>query len=93
MRPELNAAFAGPGVVEAYQCRPPYPPEVFDVPDELITDQPRHVLDIGAGDGALARPLAERGDRVAVRRYATDGILEMKVVATITWGRPMAAAR
>jgi SAM-dependent methyltransferase len=64
MRPELNAAFADPDVVEAYQYRPPYPPEVFDVLDELITDQPRHVLDIGAGDGALARPLAGRVDRI-----------------------------
>jgi len=64
MRPELSAVFANPDVVEAYQYRPPYPPEVFDVLEELITDQPRHVLDIGAGDGALARPLAELVDRV-----------------------------
>jgi SAM-dependent methyltransferase len=64
MRTELNAAFADPDVVEAYQYRPPYPPEVFDVLEELITDRPRHVLDIGAGDGALARPLARRVDRV-----------------------------
>jgi SAM-dependent methyltransferase len=64
VRPELNAAFADPEVVEAYQYRPPYPPEVFDVLEGLITDQPRHVLDIGAGDGALARPLARRVDRV-----------------------------
>jgi SAM-dependent methyltransferase len=64
MRSELNAAFGDPDVVEAYQYRPPYPPAVFDVLDELITDHPRHVLDIGAGDGALARPLARRADRV-----------------------------
>jgi SAM-dependent methyltransferase len=64
MRSELNAAFGDPDVVEAYQYRPPYPPEVFDVLNELITDRPRHVLDIGAGDGALARPLARRVDRV-----------------------------
>lgn len=61
---DLNLAFGDPDVVEAYQHRPPYPPEVFSVLERLITDRPRHVLDIGAGDGALARPLAGRVDRV-----------------------------
>jgi SAM-dependent methyltransferase len=64
MRPELSAAFGDPDVVEAYRLRPPYPAEVFDVFEELITDRPRRVLDIGAGDGALARPMAARVDRV-----------------------------
>lgn len=64
MRPDLKLAFGDPGTVEAYQYRPPYPAEVFDVLEGLITDRPRNVLDIGAGDGALARPLAARVDRV-----------------------------
>lgn len=38
--------------------------EVFDMLDALIAGEPRVVLDIGAGDGALARPLADRVDRV-----------------------------
>jgi len=61
---ELAATFEHPGVAEAYQHRPPYPAEVFTVLEQLIADQPRRVLDIGAGEGALARPLAERMDRV-----------------------------
>ena len=48
----------------AYRHRPPYPPEVFDVLGRLITDRPRTVLDIGAGEGALARPLAALADHV-----------------------------
>jgi SAM-dependent methyltransferase len=63
-RTDLKLAFADPRTVEAYRYRPPYPAEVFDLLEELITGRPRHVLDIGAGDGALARPLAGRVDRV-----------------------------
>jgi ubiquinone/menaquinone biosynthesis C-methylase UbiE len=63
-RDELAASFADPAVARAYRHRPPYPPEVLDVLERLITDRPRHVLDIGAGEGALARPLAARVDQV-----------------------------
>ncbi|ADD40019.1 Methyltransferase type 12 [Stackebrandtia nassauensis DSM 44728] len=48
----------------AYKHRPPYPTEVFDTLQELIVDEPRAVLDIGAGEGAIARPLATRVDRI-----------------------------
>jgi SAM-dependent methyltransferase len=60
----LAAAFTHPGVADAYQHRPPYPDEVFEILSGLITDRPRHVLDLGAGEGALARPLASRVDQV-----------------------------
>jgi len=60
----LAEAFGFPGVASAYQHRPPYPDLVFDVLTGLITDAPRTVLDLGAGEGALARPLAARVDQV-----------------------------
>jgi ubiquinone/menaquinone biosynthesis C-methylase UbiE len=63
-RDELAATFQDPAVVEAYQYRAPYPPQTFDILDRLITDTPRKVLDIGAGEGSLARPLAARVDQV-----------------------------
>ena len=63
-RNKLAAVFGRPGVADAYQHRPPYPGEVFDLLGRLITDRPRAVLDIGAGEGALARPLAPRVDHV-----------------------------
>ncbi|NIK60186.1 class I SAM-dependent methyltransferase [Kribbella shirazensis] len=61
---ELAATFKQEAVAEAYQHRPPYPDEVFDRLVELITDEPRRVLDIGAGEGAIARPLAPRVEHV-----------------------------
>jgi ubiquinone/menaquinone biosynthesis C-methylase UbiE len=63
-RDQLAAAFGHPGVADAYQHRPPYPPEVFDILERIIAGRPRRVLDLGAGEGALARPLAGRVDRV-----------------------------
>ncbi|MFD7157181.1 class I SAM-dependent methyltransferase [Kribbella sp. NPDC059898] len=61
---ELAATFKQQAVAEAYQHRPPYPDEVFDRLEDLITDAPRRVLDIGAGEGAIARPLAPRVEHV-----------------------------
>jgi ubiquinone/menaquinone biosynthesis C-methylase UbiE len=60
----LAEAFTYPGVARAYRYRPPYPDMVFDVLTGLITDAPKTVLDLGAGEGALARPLAARVDQV-----------------------------
>src|SRR6185503_6197013 len=59
----LAATFQHPGVAAAYRHRPPYQAEVFDVLTGLITGEPRWVLDLGAGEGALARPLAARTGR------------------------------
>lgn len=56
--------FTHPGVAHAYQHRPPYSAELFDLLEQIITDRPRTVLDVGAGEGALARPLARRVDHV-----------------------------
>ena len=52
----LAATFGHPGVARSYLHRPPYPDEVFDVLEGLITERPRTVLDIGAGEGAPPRP-------------------------------------
>lgn len=60
----LATVFQHAGVASAYRYRPPYPVRVFDALESLIADNPRHVLDIGAGEGALARPLSARVDRV-----------------------------
>jgi ubiquinone/menaquinone biosynthesis C-methylase UbiE len=61
---DLGDVFAHTGVATAYEHRPPYPVEVFDILERLIVDEPRVVLDIGAGEGAVARPLAARVDRL-----------------------------
>jgi trans-aconitate methyltransferase len=59
-REKLAAVFAHPGVAQAYQYRPPYPAETFDILERVVADRPADVLDLGAGEGAIARPLAAR---------------------------------
>ena len=51
-------------VVDAYRHRPPYPDEVFAILASLLTDEPRVVLDVGAGAGDLARRIVEFAGRV-----------------------------
>ena len=78
-RLDLAASFDHAGVASAYRFRPPYPAEVFDVLESLLEEpEPPSVLDIGAGEGALARPLIARG-RVA-RVDAVDSSAAMIAV-------------
>lgn len=51
-------------IVEAYQYRPQYPEEVFGILNSLITEQPRRVLDIGAGIGYIARRFIDYVDKI-----------------------------
>ena len=52
---QYGAQFKDRSIVEAYQYRPPYPVEVFDILAELISTESRRVLDAGCGTGYLAR--------------------------------------
>jgi ubiquinone/menaquinone biosynthesis C-methylase UbiE len=64
---DYGAWFKDPGIVAAYHRRPPYPAEVFELLAALAVDEPRAVLDVGAGTGDVARglvPLVERVDAV-----------------------------
>ena len=58
---ENASAFEAESVARAYRHRPPYPPELFGILDGLIRP-PRRVLDVGCGNGLVARPLAPRVD-------------------------------
>ncbi|MBA2283860.1 MAG: class I SAM-dependent methyltransferase [Ktedonobacteraceae bacterium] len=62
--PEYGEVFKDASVVEAYHHRPPYPAEVFAILAGLIKGEPRRVLDVGCGTGAIARVLVERVDQL-----------------------------
>src|SRR5258708_39583754 len=57
-------AFKNNQVVDAYRFRPPYPDEVYAILADLITDEPRNILDVGAGSGDIARRMVELVERV-----------------------------
>ena len=61
---EYAETFKDQRVVEVYRYRPPYPAEVFDILAALVVDEPRHVLDVGAGSGDIARHLVDFVERV-----------------------------
>lgn len=62
--PEYAAQFKDRSVVEAYHHRPPYPPETFEILCDLITNEPRVVLDVGCGTGYIARNLIDSVERI-----------------------------
>lgn len=51
-------AFLDAEVARLYCNRPPYPDDAIRFLATLATDKPRRVLDLGAGTGFIARPLA-----------------------------------
>ncbi|MEM8532630.1 MAG: class I SAM-dependent methyltransferase [Chloroflexota bacterium] len=63
---EYASVFKDQRVVEAYQYRPMYPPEVFDILMSLVqqTDKPWRVLDAGCGTGFITRQLAPSVDEI-----------------------------
>jgi ubiquinone/menaquinone biosynthesis C-methylase UbiE len=72
---EYSAGFKYRSVAQAYQYRAPYPPEIFGIISALITAEPRAVLDVGCGTGAIARNLigfADRIDAVDFSKYMIE---------------------
>lgn len=64
LAPEYAAVFSDESVVDAYRHRPTYTAEAFAILANLITDEPRAVLDLGCGRGDLARSLVQYAERV-----------------------------
>jgi SAM-dependent methyltransferase len=61
---ERAESFLDEDTVKAYCHRAPYPQETFDILISLISDEPRTVLDVGCGMGAVARNIANKVTRV-----------------------------
>lgn len=64
LAPEYGKQFQDRSIVEAYNHRPPYPMEVFDVLAGLIHSEPKRVLDVGCGTGYIARHFVERVEEI-----------------------------
>lgn len=60
---KLGEVFTDAEVARLYRRRPTYPPETFEILDRLMVE-PRVVLDVGAGTGAVARRLLRYAARV-----------------------------
>jgi SAM-dependent methyltransferase len=61
---EYAEQFCDRAVVEAYECRPPYPKALVEVLVGLMGDGPRVVLDLGCGTGRVARAIVDQVERV-----------------------------
>lgn len=70
--PAYGDQFGDPAVVAAYRYRPPYPDAVFPTLAHLAGGSSGTVLDVGCGDGAIARPLAPLVSRVDAVDSATE---------------------
>jgi SAM-dependent methyltransferase len=64
LSPEYAAQFNDASVVAAYEHRPPYPAEVYEILLELLGTLPRVLLDLGCGPGEITRRLAPRVDEI-----------------------------
>jgi ubiquinone/menaquinone biosynthesis C-methylase UbiE len=74
LEPEYGAQFKDRSIVEAYQYRPPYPAETFEILAGLISGEPRTVLDVGCGRGDIARELVEFVERIDAVDFSANMI-------------------
>ena len=51
-------------MAEAYNLRPPYPNEMYRILLNLLGDKRGRVLDVGCGQGKIARTLVDHVERV-----------------------------
>lgn len=68
-------------MADVYAARPAYPPALLDALTELAGPAPARVLDLGAGVGHLALPLAARGYEVTALEPARAMLDELEAQA------------
>jgi hypothetical protein len=61
---EYGAQFADASVVPAYEHRPPYPDEVYEVLLGLLGPAPCVLVDLGCGPGEITRRMAPRVEEI-----------------------------
>jgi ubiquinone/menaquinone biosynthesis C-methylase UbiE len=68
-------------LVEVYDARPPYPAALVDQLAALAAPPRNRLLDLGAGTGHLALPLAERGCKVTALEPAASMLARLQLQA------------
>ncbi len=81
VRIEDTQAWVFNRMAPAYAARPPYPQELLDLLAELAGGQGACVVDVGAGIGHLALPLAARGLAVTAVEPAEAMLAELRASA------------
>ena len=61
---QFATRFQNQNVVDRYHLRAKYPPETFRILANLITDEPRVLLDAGSGTGDVARHMLDYAERI-----------------------------
>lgn len=61
---QFATRFQNQNVADRYHLRAKYPPETFRILANLITDEPRVLLDAGSGTGDIARHMLEYVERI-----------------------------
>lgn len=66
--------FKHKSLADAYELRPPYPEEAFEILRDLLGQAPGKVLDVGCGTGKIARRLVDYADGVDAIDFSKDMI-------------------
>ena len=87
---EYATTFQEKSVTDVYHYRAPYPDETFQILSDLIVDEPRRVLDVGTGQGNIARPLLPFVERIDAVDFSENMIESGKQLpggkdAKLTW--------
>ncbi|MDE2890450.1 MAG: class I SAM-dependent methyltransferase [Gemmatimonadota bacterium] len=72
---DYASRFKNRSVADAYELRPPYPDETYEILRELLGESPGRVLDVGCGPGKIARILVDYVDGVDAVDFSEEMIV------------------
>lgn len=78
---DYASRFKNRSLADAYELRPPYPDETYEIMRDLLGESPGRVLDVGCGPGKIARILVDYVDGVDAVDFSEEMILAGKSLA------------